>query len=43
MWYNNTGDAKIEGDQKEGFKISNIHENIDPSVFFKNKTCKRTR
>ena len=43
MWSNNTGDAKIEGDQIEVFKILNGHENIDPNIFFKIKTGKITR
>ena len=34
MWSNNTGDAKIEGDQIEVFKILNDHEDIDPNIFF---------
>ena len=43
MWSKNTGDAKIEGGQIEFFKILNGHENIDPNIFFKIKTCKITR
>ena len=43
MWSNNTGDAKIEGDQIEVVKIFNGHENIDPNIFVKIKTCKITR
>ena len=43
MWSNNIGDAKIEGDQIEVFKILNGHENIDHKTFFKMKTGKRTR
>ena len=42
---NNTGDAKIEGNQIEMFKTLNGHENIDPSLFFfsKIKTGEITR
>ena len=32
MWSNNTGDATIQEDQVEVFKISNGHENIDPNT-----------
>ena len=35
---NNTGDAKIERDQIEIFKILNGHENIDPNIFFNIRT-----
>ena len=31
------------GDQREVFEILNGHENIDPDIFFKIKTGKRTR
>ena len=34
MWSSNTGDAKMEGDQIEVFKLLNGHENIDPNIFF---------
>ena len=43
MWSNNTGDAKIEGDQIEVDKILNGQENIDPNIFVKIKTGKITR
>ena len=43
MWSDNTGDAKIKGDQIEVFKILNGHEHIDRNVFFKSKTGKITR
>ena len=42
MWSNNTGDAKIEGDQIEVLKILNGHENIDPNIYFKINTGKIT-
>ena len=34
MWSNNTGDANIEGESNIFFKILNVHENIDPNIFF---------
>ena len=44
MWSNNTGDAKIEGDQLEVFTILNGPENnLDPNIFVKIKTDKITR
>ena len=43
MWSNNIGDATIEGDQIEVFKILNGHENIEPNVIVKIKTGKITR
>ncbi len=43
MWSNNTGDAKMEGDQIDVFKLLNGHENIDPNIFFKIRTGKITR
>ena len=33
---------RLRGDQIEVFKILNGHENIDPNIFFKIKTGKRT-
>ena len=43
MWSSNTRDEKVGGDQYQFLKILNGHENIDPNIFFKNKTGKRTR
>ena len=44
MWSNNTGEARIEGDQIEVFNILNGHESIDPNIFFfQIKTGKITR
>ena len=43
MWSNNTGDAKIEGDQIDVFKLLNGHGNIDHNTFVKIKTGKITR
>ena len=45
MWSNKTGEANIEGDQIEVFKILNGHENVDPNifVFLKITTGKITR
>ena len=45
MWSNNnnTGDAKIEGDQIEVFKMLNGHANVDPNILFNVKTCQITR
>ena len=43
MWYNNTGDANIEGRSNRSKYISNGHENIDPNTFVKIKTGKITR
>ena len=34
---------RLRGDKIEVFKILNGHENIDPNIFVKTKTCKRTR
>ena len=33
----------LRGDQREVFKILIGHENIDPNIYFKFKTGKRTR
>ena len=43
MWSKYIGDVKIEGGQIEVFNILNGHGTVDPNLFFKIKTCKRTR
>ena len=43
MWTNNTGNAKIKGDQIEVFKILNGYENIDSNIVFEIKESKITR
>ena len=44
MWSNNTETRRLRGGgQIEVLKILNGHENIDPNIFFKIKTCKITR
>ena len=40
MWTDNTGNAKIKGDQIEVFKIVNGYENIDSNIFFKLRKVK---
>ena len=43
MWTDNTRNAKIKGDQIEGFKILKGYENIDSNIFFEIKESKITR
>ena len=43
MWTDYSGNAKIEGDQIEVFKILNGYENIDSNLFFEIKESKITR
>ena len=43
MWTDNTRNAKIKGDQIEGFKILNGYENIECNIFFEIKESKITR
>ena len=43
MWFDNTRDQEIRGDQIEVSKILNSYEDIDWNMFFKLKEGSRTR
>ena len=43
MWFNNSRERRLRGDQIEVFKILNGYENIDRNMFFSLKKDSRTR
>ena len=43
MWFNNSRDKEVRGDQIEVFKILNGYKNIDRNMFFLLKKDSRTR
>ena len=43
MWFNNSRDKEVRGDQIKVFKVLNGYENIDTNMFFSLKKNSRTR